>query len=270
MSLGSININPSRAAVTLQQLAQVGLAHWTSCPVDDVNPGDAAFADLVALLADDADLNRVQSAALRRLSQKFLVTDLPVMTHPQQRWMAGKLPPAPLRDLVARLRDRVDKVSGKAPSEAAPVVSLLVDAVAEMAWTMPDFRRATAVSVRQHLRERVIMHPDDGHLPKLGIPTLWAAAAEGAQRGRIALKPEVLDRLIKRLNRKAESALAQEGWAGFWDGYVLSLAQRGATSIGGTELNLSLSEKSETSKQFQPNWRDGIPGYADPLLANAI
>lgn len=263
-------IDPTHAARCLQDLAIVGLSDWFASPATGQRrPSGEGLQDLLNMLAEPEDMGNVQRRTAARFKAGFLVADALDLTFCQQRWVSDKVPARPLRDLSARVRDRIDRLAGKAALEGPPMAVLMEDVSVELAWRPPAFRRQVASLLRDHLRQRVILHPESPVIPSLATPTLWAAVAAGAQAIELPLKDDAATRLRDRLSQKVSSLLVTKHWAGFWDGYALTL-EEAVKTIGQLDFKMNLSDGIAASAKYRLNWREEIPGYAAQLLNNRL
>jgi hypothetical protein len=141
----------------------------------------------------------------------------------------------------ASLEARVTELLG--PSTAHAVPGMLWPLVARRAWEDPAFRRDTAARVRATLAERFLFEHGAVPGPSLAAGTYWTLIALSPPprppRGRLrALAARVAERVLpgqrrrrrlgEHLRREAtEQALTappDEGWARFWDQFVLAAA----------------------------------------------
>lgn len=263
MSLTSDKIDTAAAAQALRALALGGLTIWLDARQGLPTPSAAGLEDIAAALADEKDLTNQQRSATGRLSRAFLMSDPPTWSVAQTRWISAVFRTGVVRRVVAGIKDLSARLMGCGPVAFNPLAPALAQALAQDAFSAPAFRRAVSEIIRQHARDRVIMHPDGGKPARVGQPTLWAAAAEGAT----ALSHT---RLETRLKAKAAKAVKTSGWAGFWDGYLFQQARARGCDLPETDLTLHLTPQPDTPPQFRHAWRDEVPGYGPHLIENSL
>jgi hypothetical protein len=259
-----------QAAQTLRHLAILGLSQWLDMPRPQtiMSPADVQ-RDLLLFLSTPEDLTRLQHRKFARLTQRFLMSEMPQMSLTQKRWMVEYLPTNLIRDLPARLRQRLVARKRQRRDLGPTVAPILCDAVAHSAWTTPEFRRDVLNILRGHVRQRVIMHPEGPLPPALATPTLWAAATSGVIGLEASSKREAPTMLKDRLMTITTKGQAETGWAGFWDGYVLTRPQAKDVTKK-LELQMKLSKDVAVSAEYRPNWKDESPGYAAQLVNEII
>ena len=271
MSLLEIKADSRDAIITLQILALRGLARWLSIDrPDDQTISKTGLMDTAALLSQPNDLTEKKSAAVRRFSNSFAVTDPPVWTSAQKRWLGKSFRPALVPAIWAFALGAARRMFGRVYVRSSAVAPLLATSISVDAWTNPGFRREVAKMLKQHLRLRVILHPDDGAPPVLSMPCLWIAATDGLNHGRLPGRSKMGLALKERMAARAAAAFEAHGWAGFWDGYVLMQAKEAGCAIFTTDMTLDPAAKAEIAPQFRESWRDSVPGYAAPLLAKTL
>jgi hypothetical protein len=255
---------------TLRDLAILGLSEWLKVPLSrTLEPSVDAQRDLLFFLSTLDDLTQLQRRKYERLTQNFLMTDVPSMSLTQKRWMVEYLHLRRIRDLPERLRARFDNRKGEGRGFGPAVAPILRDAIAHSAWTTPKFRREVLNILRAHARQRVIMHPEGPLPPALATPTLWAAATCGVVSLELSAKRGATALLQDRMRAITAEGLAQTGWAGFWDGYVLTRPMTKEVTKG-LEIQINLSMDVAAPDEYRLNWRDESPGYAAQLLGENI
>jgi hypothetical protein len=270
MSDQAVSVNPSHAAQSLRELALRGVSDWFEKPMADLpQTAEQGLSDVIAVLADPEDLTHVQRRAADRLKHRFLLTEPLDLSLSQTRWLSEKLPKRAIRDLPARLRDGYDRLNKKVPLSGDPTLSLMLDAIAQKAWSDPGLRRDIAQIIRAYIRRRVILHPGGDIVPVLAEPTLWVAAAHGAQEMGLPLKNPAAAQLRIRLADTAATALAGAAWAGFWDGYALT-RPRATGGVNAGEGKINAPDDIATGRQYRLDWKESIPGFADSLLNNKL
>jgi hypothetical protein len=259
-----------QGAQTLRDLAILGLSQWLDIPCPQINePSVEAQRGLLFSLSTPDDMTRLQLRKYERLTQRFLMTDVPPMSLTQKRWMVEYLPMRRIRDLPERLRAWFDARKKQRRDLGPAVAPILRDAIAHSAWATPEFRRDVLNILRAHARQRVIMHPEGPLPPALATPTLWAAATCGVVSLEVPVNRGAAALLQDRMRAITAKGLAQTGWAGFWDGYVLT--RPSAIDVTkGLEIQINLSKDVAASDEYRLNWRDESPGYAAQLLGENV
>jgi hypothetical protein len=257
-------------AQTLRDLAILGLSQWLGMlRPQTIEPSVDGRRDLSFFLSTPDDMTLLQCRKYERLAQQFLMTDVPLMSLTQKRWMVKYLPLRQIRDLPARLRAWSEFSKWEGCELGPDVAPILRHAIAHSAWTTPEFRRHVLHLLRAHARRLVIMHPEGPLPPALATPTLWAAATSGVFSLDASAKFGFTRQLQDRIQATADQELAQTGWAGFWDGYVLTrpIAE---DVIKGLGIRMHLAKDQASTDEFRLNWRDESPGYASQLLSGTI
>ena len=258
------------AAQTLRDLSLLGLSEWLETPLGTLEvPSPDERTNLLMFFAQPDDMTRLQCRRYRRFANSLLMSNPPDVSWTQSRWLADYLRSRPIRDLPVRIRDRLDARKTQRGEMGPPVAPLLLDALAQTAWATPGFRRQVLNILRTHVRVRVFMHPKGPVPPALATATLWAAAASGALNANSNDCSDATTRLNARLAAKAADGLAQEGWAGFWDGYVLSRPTANQADKG-VKLKIHLSKAVAASAEYRHDWREESPEYAAQLLSEAL
>jgi len=127
----------------------------------------------------------------------------------------------------ARVLGQLKRRFGGPPSTYLP--DDLWPVLSEVAWRDLDFQYWVAAQVRMYFRPQVLFMPDETLVAKLFPTTLWALIAlagveTSAPRGPHPNR-QTLRRAVKRLqNRGEQEALQTNGWAGFWDQWIVSKA----------------------------------------------
>lgn len=258
------------AAKTLRELALVGLAQWLDVPQPEIiKPTHDAQNTLLSLVNTSEDMTRVERKKLKRLGKRFLMTEVPDLSLGQQRWMVGHLPRRFILDFLTALKDWRSRKKGTLRDLGPIAAPDLRDAVAQSAWAAPSFRRDVLNVLRSHARARVIMHPEGPLPPALATQTLWAAATQGCFAAGLSLRPPAENVLQDRLMAIATLGFAESGWAGFWDGYILTQPQP-KEIFKELKLLINLSNDIAVSEEYRLNWRDESPAYARQLLSGTI
>ena len=263
MSLTADKIDTAQAIAALQSLALGGLKAWLDADLDLPAPDQAGLDDLAASLADEKDLTQSQKSSVTRLSRRFLMSAPPKWSLAQKRWIADNLGAGLIGGTLAAIKDMFRRVFGPARVPFNPVAPILADAIAQEAFAAPAFRRIVSGMLRQHARARVILYPDNGKPAVLGVPTLWAAAAQGTR----AISQATVQ---GRLTRKASQTTKTTDWAGFWDSYLFQQARARNFDVPDADLTLHLTPQPDTPPQFRTSWRDDMPGYAPQLIENTL
>ena len=125
-----------------------------------------------------------------------------------------------LEDPIHRLQlaSAMDGGHGAATGIAArrlPGAEMLLPPHLIGAFRSPLFRRESLALIRRHLETRVLFHPDGPPLVVLSVPTCLALAAF------VASPPKAV---AAQLKIAARAACATNGWAGFWDQWVIGRA----------------------------------------------
>lgn len=257
-------------AQALRDLAILGLSQWLDMPrPQTIEPSVDGRRDLLFFLSTSDDMTLLQCRKYERLTKRFLMTDVPLMSLTQKRWMVKYLPLRQIRDLPARLRTWLEAGKWKGCESGPGVAPILRHAIAHSAWTIPEFRRHVLHLLRAHARQLVIMHPEGPLQPALATPTLWAAATCGVVSIDASAKFGVTTLLQDRMRAIAGKELAQTGWAGFWDGYLLTRPIAKDVTKG-LEIRINLAKDQAAPDEYRPNWREECPGYASQLLGGTI
>lgn len=258
------------AANTLRELALVGLAQWLDVPQPEtIKPTQNAQNALLSLLNTSEDMTRVERQKLQRLGKRFLMTDVPDLSLGQQRWMVGHLPRRFILDFLTALKDWRSRKKGTLRDLGPIAAPDLRDAVAQSAWAAPSFRRDVLNVLRSHARARVIMHPEGPLPPALAKQTLWAAATQGCLALGLSLRSQAENVLQDRLMAIAALGFAESGWAGFWDGYILTRPQP-KEIFKELKILINLSSDIAISEEYRLNWHNESPAYAEQLLGDTI
>jgi hypothetical protein len=258
------------ARLALQTLALTGLGHWLDVAPPSHHNSEEGIIDIASALTRKTDIGHVKAAALRRFDAGFLVTGPPEWTLKQTQWIVWDFGPIRLRGLIARLRDFRVPWRRKTSAPLAPIASQVLDAIAQDAWTSPEFAISVARILRSYARVRVILYPDTDACPALTGPSLWAAAAEGARHIRIPSQAGCPTHFHERLDAKAASAMQADSWAGFWDAFILARARAADTAVKIPDLPLGFGLETNDISHFRPKWQVDAPGYAIHLIANAL
>jgi hypothetical protein len=265
-----VSVDPSRAAQSLRELALRGLSDWFEMPMAALpQTAKQGLSDVMAVFARPEDLTHVQRRAAQRIEHRFVVTEPLDLSLSQKRWMSEKMPMRAIRDLPARLRDGYDRLNKKMPLSGDPTLSMMLDGIAQKAWLDPGLRREIAHIIRAYIRRRVILHPAGDFAPALAAPTLWAAAAHGAQKTELPLTDPAAAQLRGRLAQTAGTAVAGAAWAGFWDGYALT-RPRATGGVNGEKIAINAPNDIANARQYRLDWKKSIPGFADSLLNNRL
>lgn len=258
------------ATKTLRDHALVGLAQWLDVQQPEIiKPTQEAQETLLFLLNTSEDLTRVERKKFKRLKERFLMTDVPDLSLGQQRWMVGHLPRRYILDFLTALKDWRSRKKGTLRDLGPIAAPDLRDAVAQSAWAAPSFRRDVLNVLRSHARARVIMHPEGPLPPALAKQTLWAAATQGCIATGLSSPPQAEDLLQDRLMAIAALGFSESGWAGFWDGYILTRPQP-KEIFKELKLLINLSNDIAISEEYRLNWRDESPAYVKQLLGDTI
>lgn len=258
------------AAKTLRDLALAGLAQWLDVPQPEIiKPSQGAQSTLFSLLNTSEDMSRLERRKLQRLTKRFLMTDVPDLSLGQQRWVVGHLPRRFTLDFRARLQDWRDRKKGILRDLGPIAAPDLRDAVATSAWTAPSFRRDVLNVLRSHARARVIMHPEGPFPPALAQQTLWAAATQGCLALGLSSPTRAENLLQDRLKAIADIGFSERGWAGFWDGYILTRPEPKGL-FKELKILMNLSNHIAVSEEYRLNWNDEISAYAEQLLGDAL
>ncbi len=259
-----------QAAQTLRDLVILGLTQWLDMPRPrTVVPAADAQRDLLFFLSMPEDMTRLQGRKFERLTQRFLMSEMPQMSLTQQLWMVEYLPLRLIRDLPARFGERLDALKQRRRDLGPTVAPILRNALTHSAWVTPKFRRDVLNVLRGHVRQRVIMYPEGAMPPPLATPTLWAAATSGVVGLTGSSKRDASTLLKDRLTTITAGSLAETGWAGFWDGYVLTRPNAKEVTKG-LELQINLSKGVAAPDEYRLTWRDESPAYAAQLLGKMI
>lgn len=90
------------------------------------------------------------------------------------------------------------------------------------AWSDLRFRRYVSAKVHEYLREQVLFLHGDSWLPEFSSETFWTLigmARVGEAEGRKAFT-----RMVREIREQARQRVMKEGWAGFWDQWLIRLA----------------------------------------------
>ena len=209
----------------------------------------------------------------KAVARAYSVTDPPEWTLLQRRWHAAARR-APLRfaalEVIARMLRRLR-------FDFHPGLPKMIDAIALEAWTSATFREEVALRLRDHLRTRVLLYPEPKLTGVLSIPFLWLAVLAHLKHRYSDARDRVTKALLSGMTNSAEAWMQEEGWAGFWELYLLGLAKRQAMPLPPVLNDWPLVSQAETDEIETPkgnssirNWRFEKPGFADRLLAGEI
>ena len=255
--------DPAPAAAVLRRMALAALA-------DALGSGPKPAPLPPAPLANWFGEKAVQGVAVRRsmrlLQAAFLFGQIGDASPVGRAIVAGAVPAgriAHLRDGLAR------RWRGKEDAVAPPGVDGFGPALAALAFSDPGFRRDVVAMVRDHLRARVLFHPDAAPVPVLSPACCMVLI--GARTGTADRTPVTLG-----LHALAAALAAAAGWAAFWDQWVLHAAAaqplfllpRAIVSLpllahGHAAIALP---GEETDVRVDPAWRNAVPGYCQQLL----
>lgn len=149
-----------------------------------------------------------------------------------------------------------------------PGLDQLAPAIVALAFTEAHFRGEIAGLLVQVLSQRVMFHRDPAPVVRLHPATVTCLARLWAEKAR----PD----LGAGLDRLADRMIAQPGWAGFWDQWILSEAvrlwdvtppSRVATLPVLAQGTRALTEEAPKSPDAcKPDWRTEAPDWAVRLL----
>lgn len=252
------NLNPSPAVLALRQAGIEAL----SAVLDRRLPGPppiAALAHWVAEAPVSGPLPKRVRRALGRMSVfGALEPRTPLETALAARGLSRRFPVTAalqgLRGLAIHLIPR-----RKPRGLAAAGQAQLAPALLQTAWGDGSFRLEIARRAGLALRSRVILSPGEPPVVFLSVPTLLVLILAGSD--------PVRDPVTRALQDLARDLSAQEGWAGFWDQWLLAEAK----SLGGWlpeaayRLPLLLRTLADDPEQDPPqvekDWKISMPPY---------
>lgn len=92
------------------------------------------------------------------------------------------------------------------------------------AWNDLRFRRYVTAKVHDYLREQVLFIAGDSWLPEFSSGTFWALigmATVGEAEGQ-----KTFTRMVREIREQARQHVMKEGWASFWDQWLIRLARQ--------------------------------------------
>ena len=128
----------------------------------------------------------------------------------------------PPRDWQVAFHDRLIQAMGGGtrgsglPYDLDPVVE-------KAAWDNLRFRRTLAALVKGYLRERVLFIPGEYWMPHLSAGAFWALIGL-AEIGEAPGQKAYLQ-MLDAVREEARHHVLKEGWAGFWDQWLIRVAR---------------------------------------------
>ncbi len=126
------------------------------------------------------------------------------------------------RDWQVTFHDRLVQALGGGtrgsgmPYDLDPVVE-------KAAWNALRFRRALAAMVKGYLRERVLFIPGEYWMPHFSAGVFWALIGL-AEIGEAPGQKAYLQ-MLGAVREEARHHVLEEGWAGFWDQWLIRVAR---------------------------------------------
>jgi len=264
--------DPSAAMNLLRDLALSGLASLvpTARPVSV--PGD--LSALAPWVADLPRAGAVDRAAARRIDRAWQHTT-PGLTDPVVLSVAAGAFPAPR---LARYIDRLMRRPDPARRRAVPL-SPLLPALASAAFADLGFRATVAGAIRRSLETRVLFVPGGPGVASLSLPVLLMLAASHASVMGRRQSGRAPSAVASALRGAARDAAGTPCWAGFWDRWLLHLADLAGLDrppgfarlpilpSGMTGAAPSGTEPPPADPRLPDGWKTDAPAWAQALVA---
>jgi hypothetical protein len=95
--------------------------------------------------------------------------------------------------------------------------------VEKAAWDDLRFRRALAVRVKEYLRERVLFIPGEQWIPRFSSGAFWTLIGL-SEIGEVSGQKAFIS-MLAAIREEARRHVLYEGWAGFWDQWLIRVAR---------------------------------------------
>lgn len=222
------------------------LAHWVAeAPVSGPLPERArrVLAQLAIFGALEPRTPLESALAARSLSRRLPVSAV-------LQWLRRLA-----LDLMRRRMSR-----GLAPAGQAQLSPVLL----QTAWSDGSFRLEVARRAGLALRHRVILSPGEPPVVFLALPTLLVLLLAGTDPMR--------DPVTQALQDLAHHLTAQEGWAGFWDQWLLTEVKALGGWLPEAVYHLPLlrggisGDPAQDPLQVEKDWRISMPPYCHFLV----
>lgn len=258
MTQGSVKDPAYELAVF--NMALTALDHTLFAPVPDQDAGYQT-ADLETLFPGSDALTAREALRVKEAANRVDLYEPQTLSPYQGRLLTWMLPrpwwERRLLPLIARLR--------RQPAQPFAEFNTLRDPMAASVWMQPEFCRLVALRLHRCLRTEVLMSPDRMSPTILSASFWWVLLA--------GLAPE--NEAGRRLRAHADACSKAEGWAGFWEQYLLLRLSRQGKSLPDATAQLPLFQmqgkgaESECSAA-RPGWQSEAPAWASSLIDRTI
>lgn len=261
----------------LEVLCLRGLSIWLDVPLPKGRRPQISEEEADALLAGlvgPNDLSKRAVSTAAKFDQKMIMSEKQEWTVSQIYWIGMHVTIPMLERVRDWLQEVINKLLRRKDAKLAPILPCLTDVISKQVWTNSEFKMTVSSMLRQHLRSKVILHPDDGRIPKISLACMWLLVNDAINEGASELHPHKRARLQKRVEGQTKKAAAAGGWAGFWDQYLIWEADKLDRKLPGwlDELPLMKSGLAVGPEvtAARTDWRNEAPGYAQALLGADI
>ncbi|SFQ97410.1 hypothetical protein [Poseidonocella sedimentorum] len=202
-------------------------------------------------------------AGVQRASRTFPFPD-GIGRKPFEDWLLGQSFPPRWRDRARDFGSDVwqHRIRRRPRPEVAAGAEEFQLGLITTALAAPKLRQQVLERIYRYLRARVLMHPDG---PPTSAPSAWTLFLL-LRAGTMENAPQEIRTCLESL---ASTVLATEGWAGFWDLWLLDLGHKHPGFDFGEEF-ASLERKLERWHEFQEmdfgplareDWTEDAPEY---------
>ncbi len=116
----------------------------------------------------------------------------------------------------------VSALGGGTPGNGLPLE--MEPLIEKAAWTDPRFRRFMIAKTREFLKERVLFIPGEQWVPEFSGDIFWVLV--GLADVKEVEGQRTLTRLAREIREGARHRVMKEGWANFWDQWLVRLARQ--------------------------------------------